>query len=245
MCGLHEIEKRVEMDAAYRRKRAKLMLKELEHMLQTVAELGSQAENFEKSYGEILEDMPELGEKVAAIARELGIALPSVSTPTEVEDKPGLFERITGRGRFYEQLGLQILDLAKRRRSETGGIMTLAEVVILVNKRRRHNVSQVDVARAIHHLTSAKLIPGLHKLKSGIKIVEFVPREFTEDQVIVLSLASRTGFTTLEDVMTQTRWNRERALAALQSLKESGAAKLDESYAHGTRYFFPGLTPSA
>lgn len=245
MCGLHEIEKRLEMDAAYRRKRAKLMLKELENMLQTIAELSSQAENFEKSYGEILEDMPELGEKVAAIARELGITLPSVSKPAEVEEKPGLLERLTGRGRFYEQLGLQILDIAKRRRSETGGIMTLAEVVILVNKRRRHNVSQVDVARAIHHLTSAKLIPGLHKLKSGIKIVEFIPREFTEDQVIVLSLASRTGYTTLEDVMTQTRWNRERALAALQSLKDSGAAKLDESYAHGTRYFFPGLTPSA
>lgn len=245
MCGLHEIEKRLEMDAAYRRKRAKFMLKELEQMIQTIAELGSQAENFEKSYGEILEDMPELGEKVAAIASALGITLPSVSKPAEVEDKPGLFERITGRGRFYEQLGLQILDLAKRRRRKTGGIMTLAEVVILVNKRRRHSVSQVDVARAIHHLTSAKLIPGLHKLKSGIKIVEFIPREFTQDQVIVLSLASRTGYTTLGDVMTQTRWNQERALAALQSLKDSGAAKLDKSYAQGTRYFFPGLTPSA
>jgi hypothetical protein len=102
-------------------------------------------------------------------------------------------------------------------------------------------VSQVDVVRAIQNLTKAKLIPGIHKLKSGIKIVELVPREFTEDQVTILSIASRTGYTTLEEVMSRASWNRERAHAALKSLESVGAAKIDKSFVHGTRYYFPGL----
>jgi len=244
MCGLWEIEKRMEMDAAYKRKRVELMIKELEHLLQAVAELRSRAEAFEKTYGEILEDMPEFRQKAALIARELGMTVAGAPLPADVKEKPGLLERLTGRGRYYEQLGLQILELARRRMDETGGIMTLAELVLLVNKVRRRSVRQIDVVRAIQHLADAKLIPGIRKLKSGIKIVEFVPRELTEDQVTVLSLASRTGYTTLEDVMTQTRWNRERALAALKSLEKAGAAKLDKSYSHGIRYYFPGLSPS-
>jgi hypothetical protein len=122
--------------------------------------------------------------------------------------------------------------------------MTLAEIVLLVNKQRRHSVSQVDIAKAIQNLANAKLIPGIRKLKTGIRIVELIPRELTEDQVAVLSVASRTGYTTLEDVMTQTQWNRERADAALKSLESVGAAKLDKSFVHGNRYFFPGLNPS-
>jgi hypothetical protein len=122
--------------------------------------------------------------------------------------------------------------------------MTLAEIVLLVNKQRQTSVSQVNIAKAIQNLANAKLIPGIRKLPSGIRIVELVPRELTNDQVAILSLASRTGYTTLEDVMTKTGWNRERADAALKSLESVGAAKIDKSYVHGTRYFFPGLNPS-
>jgi hypothetical protein len=242
MCGLWEIEKQMEMDAAFRKKRVELMLKELEHMLQAISELRGQADTFEKTYGEILEDMPEFREKAGAIAHELGITLPGAPVAEGVKEKPGLVERLTGRGTFYQQLGLQLLNLARRRRKETGGIMTLAEVVLLVNKSRREAVSQVDVMRAIQRLTDDKLIPGMRKLDSGIRIVEFVPRELTEDQVAILSLASRTGYTTLEDVMKTTGWNRERAHAGLQSLENAGTAKLDKSFVHGTRYFFPGLS---
>jgi hypothetical protein len=160
-----------------------------------------------------------------------------------MKEKPGLIERLTGRGRFYDELGLQILDIARRRRKTTGGIMTLAEIVLSVNKQRKQSISQVDVAKAIQNLANAQLIPGIRKLPSGIRIVELVPRELTEDQVTVLSMASRSGSTTLEDIMTKTQWNRERADAALKSLEAVGAAKIDKSYVHGTRYFFPGLNP--
>ncbi|MFW9984459.1 MAG: EAP30/Vps36 family vacuolar-sorting protein [Candidatus Odinarchaeota archaeon] len=242
--GLWEIEKQMEMDAAYKKKRVKLMLKELEHMLQAISQLRDKADSFEKTYGEVLEVTPEYSEKAAAIAHELGITLPGIPFSEDMKEKPGLVERLTGRGRFYDELGLQILDIAKRRRDATGGIMTLAEIVLLVNKQRQTSVSQVNIAKAIQNLANAKLIPGIRKLPSGIRIVELVPRELTNDQVAVLSLASRAGHTTLEEIMTKAGWNRERADAALKSLESVGAAKIDKSYVHGTRYFFPGLNPS-
>lgn len=242
--GLWEIEKQMEMDAAYKKKRVELMLKELEHMLKAVSQLRDKADSFEQTYGEVLEVTPEYSEKAAAIAHELGITLPGIPFSEDMKEKPGLVERLTGRGRFYDELGLQILDIAKRRREATGGIMTLAEIVLLVNKRRQTSVSQVNIAKAIQNLANAKLIPGIRKLPSGIRIVELVPRELTNDQVAILSLASRTGHTTLEEVMTKTGWNRERSDAALKSLESVGAAKIDKSYVHGTRYFFPGLNPS-
>ncbi len=234
----------MEMDAAYKKKRVELMIKELEHMLQAISELREKADTFEQTYGEVLEITPEYSEKAAAIAHELGITLPGVPFSEDMKEKPGLIERLTGRGRFYDELGLQILDIAKRRRNITGGIMTLAEIVLLVNKQRHQSVSQIDITKAIQNLANAKLIPGIRKLDSGIRIVELVPRELTQDQVTILSIASQSGHTTLEDVMTQTGWNRERSDAALKSLESVGAAKIDKSYVHGSRYFFPGLNPA-
>ncbi|MFX1564648.1 MAG: EAP30/Vps36 family vacuolar-sorting protein [Promethearchaeota archaeon] len=242
--GLWEIEKQMEMDAAYKKKRVELMLKELENMLQSISELRDKADAFEQTYGEVITISPEYSEKAAAIAHELGITMPGIPFSEDMKKKPGLMERLTGRGRFYDELGLQILDIAKRRREATGGIMTLAEIILIVNKQRKASVSQVDVAKAIQNLASAKLIPGIRKLPSGIRIVELVPRELTNDQVAVLSLASRSGYTTLEEVMKETRWTQERADAALKSLESVGAAKVDESYVHGKRFFFPGLNPA-
>ncbi|MFW9831832.1 MAG: EAP30/Vps36 family vacuolar-sorting protein [Candidatus Thorarchaeota archaeon] len=243
MCGLWDIEKQMEMDAAYKKKRVELMLKELENMLNAISELREKADTFEQTYGEVIEVSPDYSEKAAAIAQELGISMPGIPFSDDMKEKPGLVERLTGRGRFYDELGLQILDIAKQRREATGGIMTLAEIVLMVNKQRRTSVSQVDVSKAIQNLAGAKLIPGIRKLPSGIRIVELVPRELTNDQVAILSLASRTGYTTLEEVMTNTEWTQERADAALKSLEAVGAAKIDKSFVHGTRYFFPGLNP--
>jgi hypothetical protein len=44
--------------------------------------------------------------------------------------------------------------------------------------------------------------------------------------------------------MTETKWTQERADAALKSLESVGAAKVDKSFVHGKRYFFPGLNPN-
>jgi hypothetical protein len=120
--------------------------------------------------------------------------------------------------------------------------MTLSEAYLLVNTGKLAQKLEIkDIENAVKILEKNKLIPGTFKLKSGVKIISFFPIEFTDDQNEVLSIASRSGFVTLEEIMLKTGWTKVRAQNALQALEQEGVTRRDESYAHGERYYFPGL----
>jgi hypothetical protein len=57
-----------------------------------------------------------------------------------------------------------------------------------------------------------------------------------------LTIAGDKGWTTLEEVMVQTGWSRERAEIALEELEDSGISRADPSYSTGKKWYFPGLT---
>jgi hypothetical protein len=122
------------------------------------------------------------------------------------------------------------------------GIMTLGEVVLLVNKDRPGKViAAKDVITSIDKLVEAKLIPKTKELSSGVVIVEFIPANLSDDQEEVLALSSRKGWISLEELILKTRWSQERAERALESMRDSGIARVDASYAEGKKYYFPGL----
>ena len=237
--GLRKIESDIEFRAQIRKKSPEFMIKELESMLKTLKELRARLKEFEDKYGNLIIENPEYQEKLKEIRLEIGLS----ELPTEeFKIKPSAAEKITGKGTFYNQLGVQILNMAKKRVLETGGIMTLAEVVLMVNEGRPKNiVSALDVVRALNILEKAGVIQGIKKLDSGIKIVEFIPVELTPDQNIILNLASKKGYITMEELIMQTNWPQDRIERVLQSLIDKNIAKVDSSYATGKKYYFPGL----
>ncbi|MHA1232672.1 MAG: EAP30/Vps36 family vacuolar-sorting protein [Candidatus Helarchaeota archaeon] len=237
--GLRKIESDIEFRAQIRKKSPEFMIKELESMLKTLKELRARLKEFEDKYGNLIIENPEYQEKLKEIRLEIGLS----ELPTEeFKIKPSTAEKITGKGTFYNQLGVQILNMAKKRVLETGGIMTLAEVVLMVNEGRPKNiVSALDVVRALNILEKAGVIQGIKKLDSGIKIVEFIPVELTPDQNIILNLASKKGYITMEELIMQTNWPQDRIERVLQSLIDKNIAKVDSSYATGKKYYFPGL----
>jgi predicted transcriptional regulator len=238
--GLHEIEKQVKMKSAFQRKRVELMMEELKGMLNTVKELREKVEEFEKEYEDLIMELPEYQRKLDAIKAEVG--LPTTEEFVIKKKKPGLLEKITGKGKFYEELSMKILDIATKAAKETGGIISLADLILRVNKIIRDiSISPMDVVKALKKLEEAGLISGVRKLKSGVKIVEVYPVELTKDQNEILSLASKKGWITLENVMVETKWSRERAMRALKSLEEAGIAIYDPSYTKGSRWYFPGF----
>ncbi|MHA1311974.1 MAG: EAP30/Vps36 family vacuolar-sorting protein [Candidatus Helarchaeota archaeon] len=237
--GLREIEKDIELRAKIKKKSPEYMVKELELMLNSVKELRKQIEEFENKYGDLIVENPEYQEKLKKIRLEIGMS----EIPSEkFKVKPNMIEKITGKGQFYNQLSVQILNMAKKKILETGGIMTLAEVVLMINEGRPNDVvSALDVIKAINILENADIIPGIKKLDSGIKIVEFIPVELTPDQSIILNLASKKGYITLEEILMNTNWTQDRIERVLQTLIDNNIAKVDLSYATGKRYYFPGL----
>jgi hypothetical protein len=241
MCGLHEIERKIQLKQAFEKEKIVLMIQELQGMFNNVQDLRERIELFEKKYVELMAS-PEYREKLRTLKEELGL----MEAPSSREQTvPSVIERLTGKGKFYNALAVQLLEVAGRKAKDSGGILTLAEVTLMINKEQSGNFSQLgDIIKAIGILQDAGLIPGIRELPSGVKIVEFLPVEVSDDSNTVLDLAVQKGWVTVEEIMLKANWPTERAERALENLEKLGVARTDVSYAKGTRWYFPGLTRS-
>ncbi len=241
--GIREIRERMERRKHMERKAAELKLEELEEDLKAATKIKGKLEEIAEKYGVIIATSPKLQSEISRIREKYGIPESAVITHV-ISEEEVLKKKMLGLsvGIDYEKLGLLLYQRALLKRKETGGIMTLGDAYLIVNTGRlRGKVKVDDVERAIKELEKRKVIPGLRQLRSGVKIVVFIPAELSDDQNEILSIASEKGYVTPEDVMLKTGWSKERVNAALTALEESGIARKEESYAYGEKYYFPGL----
>lgn len=237
--GLRDIEKKIRIKSAFKKKEAELMIKDLEIMLENIQELHKQLKKFEKKWKKDIKKDENSYKKLVELRQELG--LPEEVGVYEWKESASFWDRIGG-GDFFEKLGVEILEKAKELQEYTGGIMTLGEVVLMVNQNRPGKVIPVkDVVTAIEKLIDAKVIPGEIELKDGVKLIEFVPANLSDDQEEVLSISTRKGWITIEELILKTGWNQERAERVLEAMRDSGIARVDSSYSEGRKYYFPGL----
>ncbi|NHJ39683.1 MAG: hypothetical protein FK731_06580 [Asgard group archaeon] len=237
--GLRDIEKKIRVKSAFKTKEAEIILKDLQQMLENIRELRSQLKKFEKKWSKDISKDESSYKKLVELRQELG--LPDEVGVYEFKESPSFWDRIGG-GDFFERLGVEILEKAKEVQEYTGGLMTLGEVVLLVNKERPGKIiASKDVVTAIEKLTEAKLIPKPKELSSGVILVEFIPANLSDDQEEVLALSTRKGWISLEELMLKTRWSQERCERILESMRDAGIARVDASYAEGKKYYFPGL----
>ncbi|MFW9921685.1 MAG: EAP30/Vps36 family vacuolar-sorting protein [Candidatus Thorarchaeota archaeon] len=237
--GLRDIEKKIRMKSAFQTKEAEIMIKDLEIMLENIRELHKQLKDFEKKWKKDITTNEKSYEKLVELRQELG--LPNELGVYEWKESATFWDKIGG-GDFFERLGVEILGKAKDTQEFTGGIMTLGEAVLLINKDRPGKIIPVkDVVTAIEKLTEAKVIPEMRELKSGVKLIEFIPVNLSDDQEEVLSISTRKGWITMEELILKTSWTQERAERALEAMRESGIARVDSSYSEGRKYYFPGL----
>ena len=237
--GLREIDRKIRTRAKMKEKKAKMLLNELEEMAENTKTLLEQLELLEKKWEQEVDQSPELAQQISKVRADLG--LPENTGVFKKKDSPGILERLTGQGPYFAQLGIEILDIAKEKKEATGGLLSLAELILLINKRNPGWVfAPHDVIRAVELLEKEELIPGIKTLESGVKIIEFFPISLADDEQQVLNLAAKVGWITLEQLIAQ-GWSQERATRALNSLKTNGIAHEDQTYAEGTKYFFPSL----
>ncbi|NHK32848.1 MAG: hypothetical protein FK730_15985 [Asgard group archaeon] len=237
--GLRDIEKKIRVKSAFKTKEAEIMLKDLELMLENIRELRSQLKKFEKKWKKDISKDENSYKKLVELRQELG--LPDEMGIYEWKESATFWDRIGG-GDFFERLGVEILEKAKEVQEYTGGLMTLGEIVLLVNKDRPGKIiAAKEVVTSIEKLTEAKLIPKPKELASGVVLVEFIPANLSDDQEEVLALSTRKGWISLEELMLKSRWTQERCERVLESMRDAGIARVDASYAEGKKYYFPGL----
>ena len=238
--GLHDIEKKLKLERDFRKKGTELFFADLDKMLTSLKELRGELKKFEKKYAKELKTIPSYREKVVRMREELG--LPLEIGVYEEKGKPKLF----GKDKYYDKLGLEALDILQKHKETSGGIISLAEIVLLVNKETPGvTISPDDINKALKRLEKADLVNIFELKSSDVKIIEFIPVGLSSDQNEVLELASINGWTTLEEVMMEKGWPKERSERVLKAFKDGGIARIDSSYARGTRYYFPGLGGSS
>jgi hypothetical protein len=238
--GLKEIDRKIRKHAKMKEQKAKMLLDELELMAESTKGLLEQLEALEKKWEQEIDQSPELSHQISQLRIRLG--LPERPGAFKKKAAPGIWERLTKQGSYFAQLGVEILDIAKEKKEETGGLLSLAELILLINKRNPSWVfAPQDVIRAVELLEKEELIPGIRTLESGVKVVEFFPLSLAGDEQQVLNLAAKMGWITLEQLIAQ-GWSKERATRALNSLQNNGIAQEDKTYAEGTRYYFPSLS---
>jgi len=181
---------------------------------------------------------PKIRDKVDNVGKDFGITVDDV-----VEEV--MEEQVLEKGGKVndEKLAFLLLQKAQRLRDQNGGIMTSAEALLMAERGGclSGKLRNEDIEKAVEILSKQKLIPGMRKLSSGLKIIYFFPIEFSPDQNTVLSIASEQGWTTLEEVMMRTSWSRERAELTLGELERAGISRLDSSYSAGKKWYFPGF----
>ena len=240
--GLREIERKLREDSAYERKQAEVMLQQLDELIETVDTLKDKLKKFEKENDKEIKENKEYYEKVSRLRNELG--LPEEVGVYEWRESPSFMDKLRGSG-YYDELGNEILEIGKTVGSKSGGLISLAELVLQINRNRPGKiVTPKDTTKALEKLIESKLIQPLRKLKSGVLIVEFVAVEMSDDQQELFSLASRYGFLTKEKILMQTSWPPERVDRVLEELIRQGLVLKDETYQEGTKYWFPSLGES-
>ncbi|MFW9914591.1 MAG: hypothetical protein ACFFGZ_03180 [Candidatus Thorarchaeota archaeon] len=240
--GLRRIEEKIAKEAALREKGAQVAMEELEQWIDYLKKMQKDLQKFEKDNAKVLETNPAAAERLMAFRRELG--LPEKLGVFEAKTSPSFSEKLTGKGEFYEQLGLQVLELGKKKLAETGGIVSLSEIVLEVNRNQKtgYVVSPTDIVRTVNTLKENKLISGVRQLDSGMRIVEFIDPQLSGDTEKILQVASSnpTGELSLDALVVQTQWPLERVKRTMDLLKDKKIVQ-EKKTLDGIRYFFAGL----
>lgn len=237
--GLRDIERKLATKSAYQRHDAEIMLQELDGIVENVEALKKQLKKFEKKHGKEISKNKEQYEKISQLREELG--LPPEIGVYEWKEAPSLMDRLRSKG-YFDQLANEILELGKDAKANMGGLMSVAELVLKINKSRPGKiVPPKDVIKSLKILVDSQLIQPTRKLTSEVLIAEFISIELSEDQEIVFDLASRKGFITKEKLILDTTWVPERATRVLDELMKQGLVLKDDSYQEGTKYWFPSL----
>jgi hypothetical protein len=241
--GIRELRDRMEKKKYMQKKATEFKLEEIKSDLETATETKEKLEEIVRKYRVIIATSPKLQDEIERIRKQYGIPKESIITQIISEEEVikkgamGIGTKID-----HEKLGMLLYQRALLKRKENGGIMTFAEAYLLTNTGKlAQKLENKDIEKAVKILEKNKLIPGTRQLKSGVKIISFFPIELTDDQNEVLSIASRSGSVTLEEIMLKTGWTKTRAQNVLQTLEEEGITRKDESYAHGEKYYFPGF----
>ncbi|WEU39995.1 MAG: EAP30/Vps36 family vacuolar-sorting protein [Candidatus Odinarchaeum yellowstonii] len=239
--GISEIENRLKTKRAYTLKSIELRLIELVSNPSYKKNPELILERLFEEFGvEIFEDS-SLIENLSAALKNLNIEgerlfkglIPDIS----VFDKSFLGKLKVN----HKKLGELLFRRASLLKRVRGGLFTVGELLDWFNRAAKYKIKVEDILKAVRILEKNRIIPGRRIIGGNVLVIQFLPLELSSDHLFILNLASSKGWVTVEEASMNLNWPLERVTLVLDKLVDYGVARLDSSYAHGKKYYFPAF----
>ena len=238
--GLRELEKKMKIKDAMRKKHAEYQLKELENKAKIQKMTRARLTDIARKHGVLIALDETLKEDVEQLKKEYNIKESNIIREMldEHDVMPGEIHHIV-----HEKLGMLAYQRVMLQKEETGGLLLLTDVFDIVNTGiLSGRITIDDVKKAVTLLKKKKVIPLIKSLDEDVMLISFFPVQYTQDQSEILKFAqSKKGTCSLAEVRATLGWSEVRALRALENLENTGIAKTDESFRTGKRWYFPSL----
>ncbi|MCD6491878.1 MAG: hypothetical protein ACP6IQ_04850 [Candidatus Njordarchaeia archaeon] len=204
--GISEIERKLRLQSAKKRKKYELMLKDLKVVISKLSEAVRAIEEFQKKWGN--SSKSNLAISLDRLLNQIGLD----QSPTI---KPGLMDRIMGK--FHLKLALEILRLLE---AEKENIFPLSTIVGTLNKKFPNiTFKPEDVLRSLKILKEKGLIFDLLKVGS----LYYVVTEPLEEEINkVLSLSADRDFISIPDLVSIFGWDYIKAERVLDRMYQLG-----------------------
>ncbi|PWI48659.1 hypothetical protein CEE45_05460 [Candidatus Heimdallarchaeota archaeon B3_Heim] len=237
--GLRRIEEKITQEAAMKVKGSQLALLSLNEMSKKIRNLHKELQKLESQYKSDIKKNPDLAQKVMKLREELG--LPLAIGIYDVGKKPSFKSRLQGNDEYINYLGLRIIEIGKQIRNHTGGILSVSELILKLNDESKGIVVSIsDVNNALELLTSNGLIHQIRTLV-GMKIIEFIDPELTQDHQRILELAAQAnGQLSMTELVQKSTWTIERVERSIEVLINKKVA-IKSNTLDGILISFPGV----
>ncbi|MHA1995581.1 MAG: hypothetical protein ACW97Z_13635 [Candidatus Hodarchaeales archaeon] len=237
--GLRRIEEKITQEAAMKVKGSQLALLSLDEMSKRIRKLHKELQKLESQYKSDIKKNPDLAQKVMKLREELG--LPLAIGIYDVGSKSSIKSRLQGKDEYINYLGLRIIEIGKQTRNNTGGILSVSELILKLNDESKGIVVSIsDVNNALKLLSSNGLIHQIRKL-AGIKIIEFTDPELSQDHQRLLEIAAQSnGQLSMTELVQKTTWTIERVERSVEVLIDKNVA-VKSNTLDGVLISFPGV----
>ena len=143
----------------------------------------------------------------------------------------GIWANVLGIGDFYFELGIVIIEICLKVRSQNGGLISVTDLLSRIHasdsKGSRKSVSAADVLRAVEKVSV---------LGNGFRIVQIMgnpmvlslPIELNKDHEDLINEAQDNGFVSEESMRTSLGWSSERFNETIRPLLLDGIVWLDD-----------------
>jgi len=156
----------------------------------------------------------------------------------------GFWAEMLGVGDFYYELGVQMIEVCAKTRSQNGGLIEVNELCNHLSQKRSKGsqaISVDDIQRAAQKLKV--LGNGFQVISIGNqKMVQSVPLELNTDHTTIIVIAQEKKFVTYSQLQSELKWTKDRIQPVMDYLLKQGMVWIDnQSESNETSYWFPSL----